>query len=177
MRVPALSSSCESPPPGCGLSISHCVLAWRQESKLPPLCSLLRELSPFVRPLPSSPNYIPETPLSNTHWGSGFQHMNFGGNKHLAHSTGLFLDITVCQLHQKTEIWEGRGTQNTFTPIEVGGREGWVASRATALVCHGENTSPLPHGAVVPGATPLWMPDKVRSFRSSHSAQDLVQDP
>ena len=62
--------------PGCRWQPSYCVLTWLRKTDHLSVTSLLRTLIPFMRSLPSWPNYLPKPHLQiPTHWELGFQNM------------------------------------------------------------------------------------------------------
>lgn len=94
IRVPAWGGSGASPLLGCGLLTSLWILTeWgevRERSEIP----FIRSLIPRMWAPSSRLNHLPRVPPPNpTTWGSGFQHMNFGGNTNVQSITScIFKD-------------------------------------------------------------------------------------
>lgn len=162
------------------VQVTHCQLllvsshANKMDSELV-LWPLLRALIPPMRALPSWPNYTPKAHLlMPSHRGSGFQHMNLG-------STQTFIAPVFSWHHGLIITPEDRDLIQTevcrihlIRRKMVGRRGNLLAQQQPQSPM--ESTSPCSDVATVPGATPLWIPGKARSFRSSYSAQDLAQD-
>lgn len=76
--MPAWSCSGEGSVFGCRLPASCCVLTWWRAERKQALESLLIRIIPVKRAPPSC-DYIPKDHLlTPSHWGLGFQHINFG---------------------------------------------------------------------------------------------------